>query len=286
MRKYSKDFLMKFKDQCNILPEDFHVPSDVLCVLLASSVNLSNRDSYPSPGRGSDRSAGGARSDRRENLPMDDDKWKKGPGPFPSRDQRADVGYRNTMGGFRPVSGGNSGVLRYPRVQVPGHHPGGILSGPLQPLNTSQRDNADADRWQRGTNFQKGLIPSPQTPAQIMHKAEKKYERGRVADEEQAKQRQLKGILNKLTPQNFERLFEQVKAVNIDNGVISQIFDKALMEPTLYADFCFHLAGELPDFSEGDEKITFRRVLLNKCQEEFERGEIEQGDADRVEVEG
>ncbi|CAM8937863.1 unnamed protein product [Rhodiola kirilowii] len=155
-----------------------------------------------SPGRGSDRSAGGARSDRRKNLPVGDDKWKKGPGPFPSRDQRADVGYGNTMGGFRPGSGGNSDVLRYPRGQVPGHHPGGILSRPLQPLNTSsQRDNADADRWQRGTNFQKGLRPSPQTPAQMMHKAEKKYERGKVADEGQAKQRQLKGILNKLTMQ-------------------------------------------------------------------------------------
>ncbi|CAM8941710.1 unnamed protein product [Rhodiola kirilowii] len=154
-----------------------------------------------SPGRGSDRSAGGARSDRRKNLPVGDDKWKKGPGPFPSRDQRADVGYGNTMGGFRPGSGGNSGVLRYPRGQVPGHHPGGILSRPLQPLNTSQRDNANADRWQRGTNFQKGLLPSPQTPAQMMHKAEKKYERGKVADEGQAKQRQLQGILNKLTMQ-------------------------------------------------------------------------------------
>ncbi|CAM8937860.1 unnamed protein product [Rhodiola kirilowii] len=294
MRKYSKDFLMKFKDQWNILPEGFNVPSDVLRVLLAYNANLSNRDSDPSPGRGSDRSAGAARSDRRENLPVGDDKWNKGPGTFPSRDQRADFGYGNTMGGFKPGSGGNSGVLRYPRGQVPGQHPGGILSGPLQPLNTSQRDNADADRWQRGSNFQRGLIPSPQTPAQMMHKAEKKYERGRIADEEQAKQRQLKGILNKLTPQNFERLFEQVKSVNIDNaitltGVISQIFDKALMEPTfceMYADFCFHLAGELPDFTEGDEKITFRRVLLNKCQEEFERGEREQEEADRVEVEG
>ncbi|CAM8941704.1 unnamed protein product [Rhodiola kirilowii] len=103
---------MKFNDQCNILPEDFHVQSDVLRILLPSSVNLSNRDSYLSPGRGSDRSAGGARSDRCQNLPVGDDKWNKGPG-------------------FRPGSGGNSGVFRYPG-QVPGHHPGGILSGPVK----------------------------------------------------------------------------------------------------------------------------------------------------------
>ncbi|RZC29199.1 Eukaryotic translation initiation factor 4G isoform E [Glycine soja] len=109
-------------------------------------------------------------------------------------------------------------------------------------------------------------------------------------DEEQAKQRQLKGILNKLTPQNFEKLFDQVRAVNIDNvvtlnGVISQIFEKALMEPTfceMYANFCFHLAAALPDLSQDNEKITFKRLLLNKCQEEFERGEREQEEANKV----
>ncbi|CAM8987457.1 unnamed protein product [Rhodiola kirilowii] len=292
MKKYTRDFLMKFKDQCNILPEGFNIPQEVLRVLLASNVSSQkhDRDSYPSLGRGSEpgRTTGAARSERREYLPMNDDKWSKGNASFSSRDQRADLGYGNNMGGFRPGSGGNSGVLRYPHGQVAGQHSVGILSGPLQPLNSFHRENPDGDRWQRPTNS------SPQTPAQMMHKAEKKYEVGKVADEEQAKQRQLKGILNKLTPQNFERLFEQVKAVNIDNavtltGVISQIFDKALMEPTfceMYADFCFHLAGELPDFTEGNEKITFKRVLLNKCQEEFERGEREQEEANKVEQEG
>ncbi|GAB2232862.1 hypothetical protein Drorol1_Dr00011925 [Drosera rotundifolia] len=101
-------------------------------------------------------------------------------------------------------------------------------------------------------------------------------------------------LIDKLTPQNFEKLFEQVKAVNIDNaltlgGVISQIFDKALMEPTfceMYADFCYHLASELPDLSVGDEKITFKRLLLNKCQEEFERGEREEEEANKADNEG
>jgi translation initiation factor 4G len=117
----------------------------------------------------------------------------------------------------------------------------------------------------------------------MMHKAEKKYEVGKVVDEEEAKQRQLRAILNKLTPTNFDKLFEQVKAVNIDNaatltGVVSQIFDRTLMEPIyceMYVNFCCHLAGELPDFNEDNEKVTFKRVLLNKCQEEFERGERE-----------
>ncbi|KAE8038534.1 hypothetical protein FH972_011034 [Carpinus fangiana] len=147
----------------------------------------------------------------------------------------------------------------------------------------------------RATNIQKGLIPSPHTPLLMMHKAEKKYEVGKVVDEEEAKQRQLRAILNKLTPTNFEKLFEQVKAVNIDNaatlvGVVSQIFDRTLMEPIyceIYVNFCCHLAGELPDFNEDNEKITFKRVLLNKCQWEFERGEKEQEEeANKADEEG
>jgi translation initiation factor 4G len=113
----------------------------------------------------------------------------------------------------------------------------------------------------------------------VVHKA-KKYEVCKVVDEEEAKQRQLRAILNKLTPTKFEKLFEQVKAVNIDNaatltGVVSQIVNRALMEPIyceMYVNFCCRLARELPDLYEGNEKITFKRVLLNMCQWEFERG--------------
>ncbi|KAK6918685.1 MIF4G-like, type 3 [Dillenia turbinata] len=300
-KKYSRDFLLKFSEQCTDLPEGFKITSDIADAVMGASVSathLGDRDSYPSPGRNMDRPSSGSRTDRRGSGIADDDKWSKLPGPFASgRDLRLDIDFGGNVVGFRPGQGVNYGVLRNPRAQSPTQFVGGILSGPVQSLGSQggmQRNNSDADRWQRATAFQKGLIPSPQTPLQIMHKAEKKYEVGKVEDEEEAKQRQLKAILNKLTPQNFEKLFEQVKAVNIDSavtltGVISQIFDKALMEPTfceMYADFCCHLASELPNFDEDDQKITFKRVLLNKCQEEFERGEREQEEANRVEEEG
>ncbi|KAG8391466.1 hypothetical protein BUALT_Bualt01G0190700 [Buddleja alternifolia] len=192
-----------------------------------------------------------------------------------------------------------SAASSVPHAQTPVQYAGGILSGPMQPLgpeDSLQRNNSDSVEWQRGTGFQKDLLPYPQTPMPVIHKAEKKYEIGRVADEEEAKQRQLKGILNKLkqlkilnklTPQNFEKLFEQVKQVNIDTvvtlcGVVSQIFDKALMEPT----FCFHLAAVLPVLTVDSQRITFRLLLLNKCQEEFERGEREEEEANKAEEEG
>ncbi|GAV71508.1 MA3 domain-containing protein/MIF4G domain-containing protein [Cephalotus follicularis] len=300
-KKYSRDFLLKFAEQCTDLPEGFEISSDIGDILRSANANVSHlgdRDLHSSPGRAVDRTAVGSRIDRRGSGVLDDDRWNKVPGPFgPVREMRLDSGY-GVNAGFRPGQVGNYGVLRNPRAQSPVQYVGGILSGPMQSIGSQgglQRNNSDADRWQRASNFQlKGLIPSPQTPLQMMHKAEKKYEVGKVTDEEQAKQRQLKAILNKLTPQNFEKLFEQVKAVNIDNagtltGVISQIFDKALMEPTfceMYANFCYYLAGELPDFSEDNEKITFKRLLLNKCQEEFERGEREQEEANKADEEG
>ncbi|KAG8363470.1 hypothetical protein BUALT_Bualt19G0025800 [Buddleja alternifolia] len=293
-KRYSRDFLLKFMYQCTDLPKAFKT-SDLPDVLV-SSVNVS-RESYPSPGRNIDRPGSGSRPDRRGSGLGDDDKWSKMPGPLMSGrgDMWAEVGYAGNVVGFRPVQGVDYGVLRNPRAQTPVQHAGGILSGPMQshgPQGGVQRNNSDSDRWQRGTSFQKGLMPYPQAP--LMHKAEKKYEVGKVTDEEQAKQRQLKGILNKLTPQNFEKLFQQVKEVNIDNvttltGVISQIFDKALMEPTfceMYANFCSHLAAALPDLSVEKEKVTFKRLLLNKCQEEFERGEREEEEANKAEEEG
>ncbi|XVF79693.1 hypothetical protein PTKIN_Ptkin15bG0009900 [Pterospermum kingtungense] len=301
MKKYSRDFLLKFAEQCTDLPQGFEMTSDFADNLMATNGNASphfDRDSYSSPGRIIDRQSSGSRLDRRGSGMVDDDRWNKVPGSFgPGREVRLDLGY-GAAPGFRPGQGGNYGVLRHPRPQTPLSLVGGILGGPMQPMGPQggmPRNSPDADRWQRASFYQlKGLIPSPQTPLQTMHKAEKKYEVGKVTDEEQSKQRQLKAILNKLTPQNFEKLFEQVKAVNIDTaitltGVISQIFDKALMEPTfceMYANFCYHLAGELPDFSEDNKKITFKRLLLNKCQEEFERGEREQEEANKVEEEG
>ena len=59
-----------------------------------------------------------------------------------------------------------------------------------------------------------------------------------------------------------------------------QVFDKALGEPNfsgIYARLCYDLNQVLPSFKVVDEDgkeedVEFRRVLLNKCQLEFEEG--------------
>lgn len=58
--------------------------------------------------------------------------------------------------------------------------------------------------------------------------------------------------------------------------VITLIFEKAVFEPTfcpMYAQLCFDLnekLGTLPPEEGGGKEITFKRVLLNNCQEAFE----------------
>ncbi|KAJ6328316.1 hypothetical protein OIU77_010083 [Salix suchowensis] len=222
-KKYSRDFLLKFSEQFTDLPEGFEIRSDIVAVLSVNASHIADLDSHPSLARVMDRSNSGSRIDRRGSGIDDDFRWNKQPGPFgPGRDLPLEMSYGSNVGS-RPGSGGNHSVPRNPRAQSPGQNAGGILSGPTQSKGLQgglQRGGSDADRWQSGGSFvHKGLIPSPYTPLQTMHKAERKYEVGKVTDQEAAKQRQLKGILNKLTPQNFEKLFEQVKDVNIDNVV-------------------------------------------------------------------
>ncbi|URD89762.1 eukaryotic translation initiation factor [Musa troglodytarum] len=283
-KKYSRDFLMTLSQQFTEIPMGFEIASDIADVLMSISVGKSPSSS---PGRIIDRSSGASRIDRRTGGTLDDEKWTSSPVSFGTG---PGSGHGSANVSLRPGQGASHGVLRNPRGKTSNQFGGGIPSGLVQSQGSMPHGNPGADRWQHA----RGLIASPQTPLQVMHKAEKKYEIHKASDQEEAKQRQLKAILNKLTPQNFDKLFDQVKDVNIDNavtltGVISQIFDKALTEPTfceMYANFCFHLAGALPDFNENNEKITFKRLLLNKCQEEFERGEREQAEANQVEEEG
>ncbi|KAL5214477.1 hypothetical protein ABZP36_003629 [Zizania latifolia] len=94
----------------------------------------------------------------------------------------------------------------------------------------------------------------------------------------------VKGILNKLTPEKFDLLKGQLMEAGITTAdilkdVISLIFEKAVFEPTfcpMYAQLCFDLSEKLPSFPSeepGGKEITFKRVLLNNCQEAFEGAE-------------
>lgn len=91
--------------------------------------------------------------------------------------------------------------------------------------------------------------------------------------------RRVRGILNKLAPEKFDKLSLELLNVGIDSqvvlkGIILLIFEKALDEPkysSLYARLCHRLCEDAPNFEPPTSGITtFRRLLLNKCQDEFE----------------
>ncbi|XP_065285269.1 eukaryotic translation initiation factor 4 gamma 3-like [Dermacentor albipictus] len=102
-----------------------------------------------------------------------------------------------------------------------------------------------------------------------------------IADEEAAAEelyRRVRGILNKLTPQKFQSLVEQVRNLEINseecpNKVIDLVFGKALDEPNFSANMCKHLAMfEVPVTNDpGGRMVNFRKLLLLKCQKEFEK---------------
>ncbi|KAJ0966471.1 hypothetical protein J5N97_027609 [Dioscorea zingiberensis] len=118
------------------------------------------------------------------------------------------------------------------------------------------------------------------TPALIKAEVPWSARRGNLSEKERVL-KTVKGILNKLTPEKFDVLKGQlidsgITSTDILKEVIKLIFDKAVLEPTfcpMYAQLCSDLNAKLPSFpaEEPDGKnITFKRVLLNICQEAFE----------------
>lgn len=90
--------------------------------------------------------------------------------------------------------------------------------------------------------------------------------------------RKVRGLLNKLTPENFQKLSDDLLSTELNSsvilkGVIILIFEKALDEPkysSMYAQLCKRLSKEAPNFEPEDKPCTFRLLLLNKCKAEFE----------------
>lgn len=89
----------------------------------------------------------------------------------------------------------------------------------------------------------------------------------------------MRGILNKLTPEKFEKLSDDLLEVELNSdkilkGVIFLVFEKALDEPkysSMYARLCQRLCEEAPTANTKDgSQCTFRHLLLNTCKAEFE----------------
>ncbi|CAL7944670.1 unnamed protein product [Xylocopa violacea] len=100
--------------------------------------------------------------------------------------------------------------------------------------------------------------------------------------------KRVRSVLNKLTPQKFNTLVDQVRSLTIDTaerlqGVINLVFEKAVDEPSFsvaYALMCKELA--LMEVSGGSDKnsdkqecsLSFKKLIINRCQKEFERNPV------------
>ncbi|XP_053593763.1 eukaryotic translation initiation factor 4 gamma 3 isoform X2 [Microplitis demolitor] len=100
--------------------------------------------------------------------------------------------------------------------------------------------------------------------------------------------KKVRSVLNKLTPEKFDKLVEQVRELEIDTqeklqGVINLVFDKAIDEPNFakaYVMMCSELALMKVDVSTDEttscSNINFRKLLITRCQKEFEKNKTDE----------
>merc|ERR1719310_718609 len=89
----------------------------------------------------------------------------------------------------------------------------------------------------------------------------------------------MKSILNKLTIEKFDSLYEKLIACGISKPehielLVSEVFDKACTQHLfieMYADLCVRLEKWLDSNAEFAGNHNFRRILLNQCQDHFEQ---------------
>ncbi|XP_016148261.1 eukaryotic translation initiation factor 4 gamma 1-like, partial [Sinocyclocheilus grahami] len=146
---------------------------------------------------------------------------------------------------------------------------------------------------QRGKEPRKIIASVSLTEDVQLNKAEKAWKpmgkRSGRADEDEPEPdflttqelfKRVRSVLNKLTPQMFQPLMKQVTELTIDTeerlkGVIDLIFEKAISEPNFsvaYANMCRCLMGlKVPTTDKPGVTVNFRKLLLNRCQKEFEK---------------
>ncbi|XP_071454383.1 eukaryotic translation initiation factor 4 gamma 1-like [Hetaerina americana] len=152
-----------------------------------------------------------------------------------------------------------------------------------KPLPLKRRSQQGNSKMQKVIHVSLSLNEDPK-----LHEAENAWKpRSKIKENSKKEDGELyaamRGILNKLTPQNFDKLVLQVMKLPIDSmdklkGVIDLVFDKAVDEPNFsvaYAELCNYLNSQ--NISRHAQKNSeesssdFRKILLKRCQTEFEK---------------
>ncbi|PKS06799.1 hypothetical protein jhhlp_006874 [Lomentospora prolificans] len=212
------------------------------------------------------------------------------------------------MGGFRGPSGQFPGSL----LSNSGRQGSNSGMGPNSPRQASARGGGRQGSQRHGYNSQKDAQNAKTMPLtqgqelkpitvsatgwKPMSVGKKSAEGASDHLEPEMVQRKVKAALNKMTPENFDRISDQILTIanqskNENDGrtlrqVIQLTFEKATDEPhfsSTYAKFCKRMLDQMsPEIKDDTIKDKhgnvvnggnlFRKYLLNRCQEEYERG--------------
>ncbi|KAH7428597.1 hypothetical protein KP509_09G008000 [Ceratopteris richardii] len=266
--RYKREELYKYKEVLKEIPQDIRTAIDVIEAELAVPEEPEWGRAVSTVGQAVPSGARYAETDTRDwksraplPSPTPEDKGRDGP---KEAGKRSDSDWREKDQDFEGSS-----------------------------YQTARQQEPSYSYRQQEPSYTKQPEPPATGPAPAIVRAANPWSarRGEMTEKEKIL-RTVKGILNKLTPEKFDVLLDQflnsgIESADILKGVISLLFDKAVLEPTfcpMYAKLCSHLSTALPEFPSDDEDgkpVTFRRVLLNSCQEEFEgadnmRAEIHQ----------
>jgi len=124
--------------------------------------------------------------------------------------------------------------------------------------------------------------PTPLTPTAGSWVAQKRSTSGNNLDDDEQFARAARSILNKITAETFDSLFEKLVNCGIEqpkhiSKLMSAVFDVATKQHhfiPMYADLCMKLEVH-PNIAAAVEAAgnqhAFRRLLLNQCQVVFEQ---------------
>jgi translation initiation factor 4G len=216
-------------------------------------------------------------------------------GPRPSSEDRFAQATRNLSG--RGVPFPAPSMSRNPNQSPQMQNPPANLGRP-----TSARGRKRDSLRPGATPSQLSIPPVNAEPVKPLETTENRWtlSRGRQSMDENSVEfvdRKVKALLNKLTLEKFESISKQIlewanRSVNETDGhtliqVIKLVFEKATDEATwseMYARLCRFLMERIsPDVRDDSIRNNqdgkpiaggnlFRKYLLNRCQEDFERG--------------
>lgn len=238
----------------------------------------------------------------------------RGGSGFPGGTFNAPPGRGGMVGGGMPKPGMNP-MSSFARPGAPFPGPGGMVRsgssrgpGPNSPRQSSRRGGAGGSRRNEAQAAKTMPLTAGQEvkPIAITSNGWKPTSVGKSSvgaaaaasgylDPEMV-QRKVKAALNKMTPEKFDRIADQILLIasqskdESDGRTLRQViqltFEKATDEShwaSMYAKFCKRMLETMsPDVR--DERIKdkngnivsggnlFRKYLLNRCQEDFERG--------------